>query len=156
MEARVAACGSEVGVEWRWIPVSSFARTGRWERNDSEAKDVRIRELLYDDDTTVVGMKKEIDGGVNAMKEVMGKFDERSNDKGKVSGFLYGRESEYKSAWVMGGYERGCEYEVEKSGRFMGESEGAAEEHEVVKEVARQGFCKHVRKVHVCLIAEQK
>ena len=32
----------------------------------------------------------------------------------------------------MGGHERGCEYEVAKSGRSVGESEIAAEEYEVV------------------------
>ena len=30
-EARAAAWVSEVGVEWRWIPGSSFAGTGTWE-----------------------------------------------------------------------------------------------------------------------------
>ena len=32
----------------------------------------------------------------------------------------------------MGGHERGCEYEVVKSGRSVDESERAAEEYEVV------------------------
>ena len=32
----------------------------------------------------------------------------------------------------MGGYERGCEYAIAKSGRFVGESERAAEEYKVV------------------------
>ena len=72
---------SEVGVEWKWIPGSSFAGTGTWERNGSEAKEVRFRELLFADDTTIVGTKEEMDGGVNVMKEVMGKFEERSNDQ---------------------------------------------------------------------------
>ena len=74
-EARAAAWASEVGVEWRWIPGSSFAGTG------SEAKEVRFRELLFADDTTIVGTKEEMDGGVNAMKEVMLRFEERSNDR---------------------------------------------------------------------------
>ena len=42
-EARAAAWESEVGVEWRWIPESLFAGTGTWERNGSEAKEVRFR-----------------------------------------------------------------------------------------------------------------
>ena len=69
---RIAAWESEVGVEWRWIPGSLFAGTGTWERNVSETRAVRFRELLYADDTTIVGTKEEMDGGVNAMKEVMG------------------------------------------------------------------------------------
>ena len=39
-EARAAAWASEVGVEWRWIPGSSFAGTGTWRRSGSEVKDV--------------------------------------------------------------------------------------------------------------------
>ena len=69
-----------MGVEWRWIPESSFAGTGKWERNGSEAKEIRFCELLFADDTTIVGMKEEMDG-VNAIKEVMGKFEDRSNDQ---------------------------------------------------------------------------
>ena len=80
-QARAAVWESEVGVEWRWIPGSSFAGTGTWERNGSEAKEVWFRELLFADDTTIVGTKEELDGGVNAMKEVMGKYEERSNDQ---------------------------------------------------------------------------
>ena len=41
-----------MGVEWRWIPGSSFADTATFERNGSEAKEVR-----------------------------MGKFEERSTDQ---------------------------------------------------------------------------
>ena len=37
--------------------------------------------MLFADDTTIVGTKEEMDGGVNAMKEVMGKFEERSIDQ---------------------------------------------------------------------------
>ena len=80
-EARAAAWASEVGVEWRWIRGSSFAGTETWERNGSEAKKVRFRELLFVDDMTIVGTKEEMDGGVNAMKEVKGRFEERSNDQ---------------------------------------------------------------------------
>ena len=80
-ETRAAVWGSEVGVEWRWIPGRLFAGIGTWERNGSEAKEVRFRELLFTDDTTFVEMKEEMDGGVNAMKEVMGKFEVRSNDQ---------------------------------------------------------------------------
>ena len=52
----------------------------RGQGHGSEAKEVRFRELLFADDTTIVGTKEEMDGGVNAMKEVMGRFEERSND----------------------------------------------------------------------------
>ena len=55
--------------------------TGTWERNRSEAKEVRFLELLFADDTTIVGTKEEMGGGVNVMNELMGKFEERSNDQ---------------------------------------------------------------------------
>ena len=42
-------------------------------------KEVRFRELLFAVDTTIVGTKEEMDGRVNVMKEVMGRFEERSN-----------------------------------------------------------------------------
>ena len=47
----------------------------------------------------------------------------------RKSVWIFAWKREYKSARVMGGHERGCEYEVEKSGRLMGESEGTAEEY---------------------------
>ena len=40
-------------------------------RHSNEAKEVRFNELLFADDTTIVGMKEEMDGGVNVMKEMM-------------------------------------------------------------------------------------
>ena len=78
-----------MGVKWKWIPGSSFAGTGTWERNGSEAKEVWFQELLFVDDTTIVGTKEEMDGGVSAMKEVMRRG---VLTKGRVSGFLHGRE----------------------------------------------------------------
>ena len=83
-----------MGVEWRWIPGSSFAGTGTWERNWSEAKEVCFRRLLFVDDTTIVGTKEEMDGGVNTMKEVMGRFEERSNDQKEECLDFYMEESD--------------------------------------------------------------
>ena len=36
---------------------------------------------MFADDTATVGAKEEMEGGVNVIKEVMGKFEERSNDQ---------------------------------------------------------------------------
>lgn len=41
---------------------------------------MRLTLGLFADDTTVIGMSGEIDEGVRAMKEVMGKWEERNND----------------------------------------------------------------------------
>ena len=78
-EARAAAWVSEVGGEVRWIP--GIRLRGQGPGHGSEAKEVRFRELLFADDTTIVGTKEEMGGGANAMKEVMGRFEERSNDQ---------------------------------------------------------------------------
>ena len=83
-----------MGVEWRWISGSSFAGTGTWERNGSEAKEVCFRRLLFVDDTTIVGTKEEMDGRVNTMKEVMGRFEERSNDQKEECLDFYMEESD--------------------------------------------------------------
>ena len=77
-------------------------RKGTWERNGSEAKEVQFRELLFADDTTIVRTKEEMDGRVNAMKEVIGKFEERSNDhKEKCLGFCM---EESESIRVLGSW----------------------------------------------------
>ena len=57
-----------------------FAGTGAWERGRSEAKVVRFSELMFADDTTIVGTRYEMNGGVQAVKDVMGRFEERSNE----------------------------------------------------------------------------
>ena len=88
-----------------------FAGMGTWEMNGSKAKEVRFRELLFVDDTTIVGMKEELVVGVITMKEVMNKFKERGNDQKEESLDVY-----MKSVWFMGRYKRGCQYEDEKSG----------------------------------------
>ena len=70
----------DIGVAWRWVPGGSFAGTGVWEKGGAEVKSVRVSSVLFADDTTIVGMGNEIDEGVNAVKEVMGKWEERNND----------------------------------------------------------------------------
>ena len=46
------------------------------------------------DDTTIVGTKEEMDGRVNTMKEVMGRFEERSNDQKEECLDFYMEESD--------------------------------------------------------------
>ena len=79
-EARAARSEEQVGVTWRWVPGSSFAGGEIWEKGGTEVKDVRITELLFADDTTIVGKFEEMDEGVNAVKGVMNEFEERSNE----------------------------------------------------------------------------
>ena len=51
-----------------------------WEKGSAEAKCERISSSLFADDTTIVGTRGEIEEGVNAVKEVMNKWEERNND----------------------------------------------------------------------------
>ena len=79
-----------------------FAGMGTWEMNGSKAKEVRFRELLFVDDTTIVGMKEELVVGVINMKEVMNKFKERGNDQKEESLDVYMKET--KSIRVFGSW----------------------------------------------------
>ena len=65
---------NEVGITWKWIPGSSFAGTGIWEKGSAEAKRVQIKDVLFADDTTVLDKKGEINEGVRVTKEVMGRW----------------------------------------------------------------------------------
>ena len=80
-QAEEARCREgEVGVGWRWVPGGSFAGAGNWEKECSEAKEVRVRLVLFADDTTIVGEKGELGRGVDRMKEVMGRWEEKNNE----------------------------------------------------------------------------
>ena len=56
----------------------------------------------------------------------------------------------------MGGYERGCEYAVAKSGRSVGESERAPEEYEGCLRCGKRGLCKRMWRVRYCLTAKRE
>ena len=68
------------GVEWRWVPGNCFPGQGLWEKYNSEAKTVRITSSLFLDDTTIIGMKNELEDGVREIKRVMNKFEEKNNE----------------------------------------------------------------------------
>ena len=104
-QAEEARCREgEVGVGWRWVPGGSFAGVGNWEKECSEAKEVRVRLVLFADDTTVVGTKGEVGRGVDRMKEVMGRWEEKNNeDKEEVLEF---GSSESGNIRMLGSYMR--------------------------------------------------
>jgi hypothetical protein len=80
-EAARRSGGEEVGVTWRWVPGSSFAGGSAWEKGSSECVRVKVSLALFADDTTIVGVKSEIDSGVRAVKEVMNQWEERNNEE---------------------------------------------------------------------------
>ena len=81
----------EMGLDFKWIPGSSFPNEARWEKQNSEAKRVKIDKGLFADDTSKVGKRKELEEGVKITKEVMGMFEERNNDD-KEELLIFGEE----------------------------------------------------------------
>ena len=71
------------------------AQKETWERANSEAVEVCIEKSLFADDTTILGNKAEIDGGVEVTKKVMASFEERNND-GKEEVLEFGTEESKK------------------------------------------------------------
>ena len=67
-------------MEWKWVPGSAFAGGKSWESGSSEVKSERIRELLSEDDTTLVGDYGEMERGVEEVKGVMKSYEERNNE----------------------------------------------------------------------------
>ena len=87
--------GLEVGIPYNWIPGSSFPGMKTWEKRNSEAKRIRIDKALFADDTTVAGKKKEMEGGLRTVKEVMARFEEKNNDD-KEEELIFGTEESKK------------------------------------------------------------
>ena len=71
--------GEQVGVKWHWQPCNTLPSGNLWERNNSEAESRDITLSLFADDTTVVGLRGEIEEGVREMKRVMESIEERNN-----------------------------------------------------------------------------
>ena len=82
------ASGSRVGLCYSWVPGSALPGERLWEKEHSEAVEVWVDISLFADDTTVVGDEEELERGVEAMKRVMGEFEERNND-GKEERLLF-------------------------------------------------------------------
>ena len=68
------------GVEWKWIPSPSIPHPERVEKANSELETRNVCSSLFADDTTIIGQKKELEDGLNIVKDVMNKFEERNNE----------------------------------------------------------------------------
>ena len=79
-EARRDEQEGDVGVAWRWVPGGSFAGAKVWEKGGRECKTVRMKNALFADDTTIVGMSGELNEGVRLVKSVMNEWEERNNE----------------------------------------------------------------------------
>ena len=100
---RSDAAQGESGVPWRWVPGGSFAGGRVWERGNTETVSVRFSSVLFADDTTVLGMSGEMDDGVNKVKEVMGRWEEKTNED-KEEHLIFGLDGENEArmlgSWV--------------------------------------------------------
>ena len=83
--------GEEVGVRWRWVPGNHFPGENLWEKHNSDAISVKIGSSLFADDTTIIGSKRELDAGVEAIKSQMYRFEEKNNDD-KEEELVFGTE----------------------------------------------------------------
>ena len=87
--------GLQMGIGFRYIPGSKFPSVQVWEKGNSETKRRRIDKELFADDTSVVGKKAEIEGGLRVVKEVMERFEEKNNDD-KEEEIIFGTEESDK------------------------------------------------------------
>ena len=92
----------EMGLTYKWVPGSSFPNEARWEKKNSEAREVIINKGLFADDTTEIGRKKELEQGVEATKEAMNSLEERNNED-KEEHLDFGTE-EGRKIRVLGSY----------------------------------------------------
>ena len=87
--------GLEMGVSYKVVPGSFFPGGNTWEKQNSEAKRVKIDKELFADDTSVIGKKNEIELGLRTIKEVMNRFEEKNNDD-KEEEVIFGTEDSNK------------------------------------------------------------
>ena len=69
-----------MGARWRWIPGGGIPDQNKSEKCNSEAETRNLSLILFADDTTIIGERREIEEGVNEKKAVMSQFKERNND----------------------------------------------------------------------------
>ena len=124
-EERRPEMGEDVGIKWRWMPGSSFAGTRVWERGSTETKGVSIKSALFADDTTIIGTKRELEEGVEKVKQAMGRWEERNNDDKEerlVFGTEEGGEVRVLGSWL--GAEADKRNRIKRSGRLWGQVRG--------------------------------
>ena len=92
----------EMGLTYKWVPGSSFPNEARWEKKNSEAREIIINKGLFANDTTEIGRKKELEQGVEATKEAMNSLEERNNED-KEEHLDFGTE-EGRKIRVLGSY----------------------------------------------------
>ena len=67
-------------VKWKWIPSSTIPDINKIEKPNSEAKELEITFSLFADDTSIIGKRRELDEGLQILKDVMESFEKRNNE----------------------------------------------------------------------------
>ena len=66
-----------IGAPWQWSPENSFPlKDMKKARGNSATRVVRLTEVLFADDTTLIGKKSEIENGEQTVMEILGRFEE--------------------------------------------------------------------------------
>ena len=73
-----------------------------WQKECSEAKEVRITSVLFAGDTFVAARKGEMNECVGVTKDVMGEWEERNNENKEESVELKGRSVRTCASWLVG------------------------------------------------------
>ena len=119
-EIKAAENGNGVaGIVMKWVPGSAFPDRNKWEKkNCSEAVPVVVEKSLFADDTTAVGNQEELNVGIEVIKEVMGRFEERNNDN-KEEALVFGDVDSGKvrmlGTWL--GWKEGVDNRIARAGR---------------------------------------
>jgi hypothetical protein len=83
---------TSVGIKWCWIPGNSLPPKSIKRANESSARECfNISESLFADDTTLCGIREEMEAGKEKVKETMMKFEEKCHPD-KEEHLEFGRE----------------------------------------------------------------
>ena len=90
-EATARRNGLEAGLAINFVPGSNFPSMSLWEKHNSDKKRRNVDSALFADDTTGAGKKKELDTGIEIIKEEMSRIEEMNNeDKEEI--LIFGTE----------------------------------------------------------------
>ena len=115
---RALSDGRSAGIVMKWVPGSAFPSARAWERGCSDAVEVRITESLFADDTTEIGEKDELTVGLQVVKEVMGRFEERNNeDKEEALDFGSDEAGEVRMLGCWVGWQNDVKNRLSRAGK---------------------------------------
>ena len=100
--AAAAENNETAGISFSFVAGSDFPSTKNWEKKCSENQTRIIDKSLFADDTTPTGKKKELDRGIDIIKNEMSRVEEANNED-KEESLVFGTE-EGGSIRMLGSY----------------------------------------------------